>query len=86
MNKHHYVTKFVVRNLSPSMTAEKLNRIFAEYGVVQSVRLTQDVMTGRCGGLGFVSLDETVTGTACDALDGSRHGGRVIRVALERKS
>lgn len=86
VTKHNYATKMVVRNLSPSMTVEKLDSIFAQYGVVLSVRLATDVMTGRCGGLGFVSLDENVSGNALNELDGSRFGGRSISVTLEQKS
>jgi RNA recognition motif-containing protein len=86
MYKHHYSTKMVVRNLPPSTTIEKLNFMFAEYGAVHSVKLRADVMTGRCGGVAFVIVDEQVTGSACDALDGSRHEGRIIRVSIEQKS
>jgi len=85
MNKHHFSTKMVVRNLAPNTTVEKLNFMFAEYGAVHSVKLRADVMTGRCGGVAFVTVGEQVTGSACDALDGSRHEGRVIHVSIEHK-
>jgi len=52
MNKYRYVTKFVVRNLSLSMTMEKLDHILVELCNVQSVRLATDLMTGRCAGRG----------------------------------
>ena len=42
-------------------------------------------MTGRCGGIGFVHLDEQHTGAALDALNGRRVGDRVLRVTLEKK-
>lgn len=86
MTKHHCMTKMVVRNLAPGMTADELNLMFAAYGVVHSISLVTDVMTGRCGGFGFVSLDEWETGNACAALDGSRYRGRVISVKLEQKA
>lgn len=85
MYKHHFTTKMVVRNLAPNTTIEKLNTMFEEYGAVHSVKLMTDVMTGRCGGVAFVTVDERVTGSACGALDGSRYEGRVIRVSIERK-
>lgn len=84
--KQHFATKLVVRNLAPNTTVEKLNFMFADYGAVHSVKLLTDVMTGRCGGVAYVTVDEQVTGSACDALDGSRHEGRVIQVSIEHKS
>jgi RNA recognition motif-containing protein len=76
----------VVRNLSPEMTAERLSRLFSVHGAVRSVRLATDVMTGRCSGIAYVSLDELRTGAALDALDRSRLGGRLISVTMERKT
>ncbi|MFW2405401.1 MAG: RNA-binding protein [Gammaproteobacteria bacterium] len=84
--KHHFSTKMVVRNLAPDTTVEKLNFMFAEYGAVHSVKLRTDVMTGRCGGVAYVTVDEQVTGSAQNALDGSHQEGRVIRVSIEQKS
>lgn len=86
MHKHHYSTKMVVRNLAPTTTTAMLNVMFEEFGAVHSVKLTTDVMTGRCGGVAYVTVDEQVTGSACAALNGSRHEGRIIRVSIEQKS
>jgi len=79
------VTKLIVRNLSPHTTVESLNRLFSDFGTVRSVSLATDVMTGRCGGFGFVRLYEQDTGGALYALDGKDLGGRVLRVAVESK-
>ncbi|MDJ0927891.1 MAG: RNA-binding protein [Gammaproteobacteria bacterium] len=84
--RYHAMTRMVVRNLAPNTTAEALNSMFAEHGAVHSVKLITDVMTGRCGGVAYVTIDERVTGAARDALDGSRHEGRVIEVSIEKKS
>ncbi len=86
MHRAHSTTKMVVRNLSPQMTVERLSSLFSAHGAVRSVRLATDVMTGRCSGIGFVSLDEQHTGAALEALDGSRLGDRVIDVTIERKT
>jgi len=86
MYKHHYSTKMVVRNLAPTTTAAMLNIMFEEFGAVHSVKLATDVMTGRCGGVAYVTVDEQVSGSACAALNGSRHEGRIIRVSIEQKS
>ena len=79
------MTKMMIQNLSPSTTEESLRSLFAEFGNVQSVALTRDIMTGRCGGLGFVRLDELSTGAALDALDGKCVAGRVLKVTYEKK-
>jgi RNA recognition motif-containing protein len=79
------MTKMMVQNLSPSTTTESLNKLFAKFGTVHSVSLATDIMTGRCGGLGFVNLDEQNDGAALFALDGKRFDGRVLSVTVERK-
>jgi len=86
MYKHHSSTKLVVRNLAPSTTAGQLDYIFAEFGDVRSVKMTTDVMTGRCRGVAFVTLDEQNSGSACSTLNGSLHEGRVIEVSIEQRS
>ena len=79
------MTKMMVHNLSSRTTVESLNRLFSEFGAVRSVSLATDIMTGRCGGFGFVNLDEQETGAALHALDGRSVGGRVLRVTFEQK-
>ena len=79
------MTKLIVQNLSPLTTVESLDKVFAAFGTVRSVSLATDVMTGRCGGLGFVNLCEQNDGAALDALDGKRLDGRVLHVTLETK-
>lgn len=85
MRKALSVTKMVVRNLPPQMTACGLGAAFSAHGDVRSVRIATDVMTGCCKGLGFVSLCEVRAGAALRALDGSNLGGNIIRVSLESK-
>jgi len=75
----------MVRNLSSTTTVESLNSLFAEYGSVRSVKLATDIMTGRCGGFGFVHLDEQEVGTALGALNGRFLDDRVIRITFEQK-
>lgn len=82
---YRHSNKIVVHNLAPSVTVEILTRIFEEFGTVRTVKLMTDVMTGRCCGVGFVTLDEHVTGSALAALDGSSCEGRVIQVSVEHK-
>ncbi len=75
----------IVQNLSPRTTVESLNKLFAEFGTVQSVSLATDIMTRRCRGFGFVNLYEQDDGAALYALDGRRLDGRVLRVTFETK-
>ncbi len=79
------MTKMMVQNLSPHTTEESLNSLFEKFGTVQSLTLATDVMTGRCGGIGFVNLDEQDSGAALYSLDGKCVGGRVLCVTLEKK-
>ena len=79
------MAKMMVQNLSPSTTAESLRKLFAEFGTVQSVSLAQDIMTGRCGGFGFVNLYEKEDGAALYAPDGRNLDGRTLRVTFEKK-
>ena len=85
MNKNNSVTKMIVHNLAPHTTVESLNSLFSQFGTVRSVRLATDIMTGRCGGFGFVNLYEHETGAALYALDGKSLGGRTLRVTFEQK-
>ena len=78
-------TRLFVENLSPHTTVESMNGLFAEFGTIRSISLATDVMTGRCGGFGFVHLYELDPGTALHALDGTVLGGRILRVIVDRK-
>ena len=75
----------MVHNLSSRTTVESLNTLFSEFGAVRSVSLSTDVMTGRCGGFGFVDLDELQNGAAMDALNGRHLGNHVLCVTIEQK-
>ena len=79
------MTKMIVDNLSPRTTVESINKLFAEFGTVHSVSLATDIMTGRCGGFGFVNLGEQDDGAALCALDGIRLDGRVLHVTFDQK-
>ena len=76
----------MVENLPSRTTVESLNKLFSEFGAVRSIELSTDVMTGRCEGFGFVHLIERQSGTAINALNGRRLGGRELHVTLEHET
>jgi hypothetical protein len=84
-HQHRNTTKLVLRNLAPNMTAETLNSMLEVHGDVRSVKVMTDVMTGRCSGVAYITVDESVPGSAHAALDGSLCGGRIIQVSIEYK-
>lgn len=70
-----------VGNLAYSSTEESLRRLFESYGKVVSVRIITDRMTGRSRGFGFVEMpDDAEAQAAIQALDGTVHDGRRLRV------
>ena len=45
-----------VANLSPSTTSKDLQKLFAHYGLVNTVKVIMDHSTGRSKGFGFVEM------------------------------
>ncbi|MFL2546006.1 MAG: hypothetical protein ACJ0SL_01365 [Candidatus Rariloculaceae bacterium] len=79
------MTKMMVQNLSPQTTAESLTSLFSKFGIVRSVDIAKEVMTGRCGSFGYIVVDEVSPGAALHELDGKFVIDRAIRVTLETK-
>ncbi|MBT5230003.1 MAG: RNA-binding protein [Methylococcales bacterium] len=70
-----------VGNLPYSITEDALKAIFAEFGVVQSVHIIMDKISGRSKGFGFVEMEEESAGAkAVAALHESDLEGRNIIV------
>ncbi len=80
------MTTMLVDNLSHQTTVENLNRLFAPFGTVRSIDLATDIMTGRCGGFGFVKMSEQEARAAQAALHRSVWGGRTLGVRIETKT
>lgn len=74
MSKNIYVG-----NLPWSATEQDVEKLFATYGQVSSVKLISDRETGRARGFGFVEM-ESGADEAIAALDGSEYGGRSLKV------
>ncbi len=68
-------------NLSYSVRSSDLERLFSEHGEVVSAQVIEDRETGRSKGFGFVEMgsDEDAS-AAIEALDGTEHDGRALKV------
>ncbi len=73
-----------VGNLPFRTTSDDLERLFGEYGEVQSAQVITDRDTGRSRGFGFVEMPDTVAQTAIDALNGADFEGRPLTVNQAR--
>ena len=80
MGKNLYVS-----NLSLSITESALEKVFAAFGAVSSVKVITDRETGRNKGFGFVEMesDQEAT-TAISSLNGQVVDGRPIAVSEAR--
>ena len=77
--------KLYVGNLSYSVTEERLQQHFAQYGSVVSARIITDKFSGRSKGFGFVEMssDEEAQ-RATTALNGTDFEGRNVVVSEAR--
>jgi len=70
-----------VGNIPFNYSNEDLERLFAEYGAVDSAKVITDRDTGRSRGFGFVEMDSDEEGrSAIAALHDSDVGGRRLTV------
>ncbi len=70
-----------VGNLSFRATSDDLERLFGQYGQVDSAAVIMDRDTGRSRGFGFVEMGNNEEARrAIQELDGFDHDGRKLRV------
>jgi RNA recognition motif-containing protein len=73
--------KLYVGNLSFSVDSAALERLFAEYGTVESATVVSDRESGRSRGFGFVEMSSNEEAEAAiNGLNGQEHGGRALTV------
>jgi RNA recognition motif-containing protein len=72
--------RIYVGNLNFRATEDEIRQLFEAYGTVENVSLINDRETGRPRGFGFVEMDDDGALDAIQALDGSDHQGRSLRV------
>jgi len=73
--------KLYCGNLSYNVSSSDLEQLFSQFGSVLSAQVIQDRDSGRSKGFGFVEMDNDAEATAAiEALDGTEHEGRSIKV------
>ena len=73
--------KLYVGNLSFSVDSAALERLFSEYGTVESATVVSDRESGRSRGFGFVEMSSNEEAEAAiNALNGQENGGRALTV------
>ena len=73
--------KLYVGNLGYSVTSSELEKLFAQFGTVQSAQVIQDRDTGRSKGFGFVEMGSDADAQAAiQGLHEQDHGGRPLTV------
>ncbi len=73
-----------VGNLPWKTTADELNAMFSEFGIVERATISRQQKTGRPKGFGFVDIREHETDAAIEALHGASLGGRRLTVRAAR--
>lgn len=73
--------KLYVGNLSYGMSDSDLQRLFEEYGTVESAQIVMDRESGRSKGFGFVEMsNDQEAQAAIDGLNGQEVNGRALTV------
>jgi len=73
--------KLYVGNMSYEVKNSDLERMFGEFGTVESAQIIMDRDTGRSKGFGFVEMSSDQEAQAAIAgLDGKDSGGRALKV------
>jgi superfamily II DNA/RNA helicase len=73
-----------VGNLPWKTTADELNALFSEFGIVERATISKQRRTGRSKGFGFVDIREHSPDAAIEALHGTSLGGRQLTVRPAR--
>jgi RNA recognition motif-containing protein len=71
-------------NLPPDTTEKELTELFAAHGRVRSIKLANDVFSGKCRGFGFVEMEGHEARAAIAGLNGKELRGNLLRVNEER--
>ncbi len=76
-----------VSNISFHTTETILQEMFSKFGVVKSVRIIMDKLTGKAKGFGFVEMPSNEEAQkAIDSLHNTEIQGRLLNVSVARPS
>ena len=76
-----------VSNISYDATDEILKELFSAYGEVTSAKIVLNTRNGRSRGYGFVEMaNDAEAQAAIEALSGSEHMGRTLKVEAAKGS
>jgi RNA recognition motif-containing protein len=75
-----------VRGLPRGMTERALTDLFAAHGRVRGLKMAKDLFSGECKGYAELEMEGHEARAAIAALDGSAHGGELIRVGLKSEA
>jgi RNA recognition motif-containing protein len=83
--KARMTTKLHIGNMPRNSTPRELEGLFRPFGLVASVVMTKDPVTGENTGCGTVEMDnESDAQSAINRLNFSQFAGRTIGVSLKR--
>lgn len=85
MEFNHMTISIYVGNLSFSADQTSLTNLFSPFGEVVSANVISDRETGRSRGFGFVEMQDADARKAIEALDGTEHDGRRLKVNEAQK-
>jgi len=71
-------------NLPSDTTEKELSELFSAHGRVRSIRLVNDVFSGKCRGFGFVEMEGHEARAAIAGLNGHQLRGNLLRVNEEK--
>ncbi|TJY56683.1 RNA-binding protein [Sinimarinibacterium sp. CAU 1509] len=71
-------------NLPEDTTERELTEIFTGFGRVFSIKLMQDVFSGKCRGFGFVEMEGHEARAAIAGLNGKELRGKPMKVNEEQ--
>ena len=76
--------RMFVGNLAPETTENELTAVFNGFGKVRSIKLMQDVFSGKCKGFGFIEMEGNEARAAIAGLNGKDLRGQPMKVNEER--
>ena len=79
-------TKLHIGNMPRNSTLQEIEGLFRPFGLIASVVMTKDPVTGENTGCGTVEMDsESDAQSAINRLNFSQFGGRTIGVSRKRR-